>query len=45
MRVFSETSVKQVYVSPSAGLEFLPNNVANIKIRNIGFALKLLREV
>ena len=45
MKVFSETSVKQVYVSPSAGLEFLPNTVANIKIRNIGSALKLLKEV
>lgn len=42
-KVLSETSVKQVYVSPSSGLEFLPNVVANVKIRNIGSALKLMR--
>lgn len=45
MKVLSETSVKQVYVSPSSGLEFLPKTVAYTKIRNIGSALKLLREV
>ncbi len=45
MKVLSETSVKQVYVSPSSGLEFLPNTIANAKIRNIGSALKLLKEV
>ncbi|MEM0089877.1 MAG: hypothetical protein QXP86_03150 [Nitrososphaerota archaeon] len=45
MKVLSETSVKQVYVNPSSGLEFLPKDVANIKIRNIGSALKLLKEV
>ncbi|MEM2909683.1 MAG: hypothetical protein QXO01_01260 [Nitrososphaerota archaeon] len=45
MKVLSETSVKQIYISPSSGLEFLPHNVANVKIRSIGNALKLLKEV
>ncbi|MCS7136214.1 MAG: hypothetical protein NZ931_03935 [Aigarchaeota archaeon] len=45
MKVLSETSAKQVYVSPSSGLEFLPNAIASLKIKNIGDALKLLEEV
>lgn len=45
MNVLSETSVKQIYISPSSGLEFLPHTVACSKIRSIGDALKLLKEV